>query len=171
LHGLRPGDLEMRQSADRAVQLNSAVVDNFLKLGSRFATLVCDKKCLAAHSLKRGNKPSPGSALDLDNHVQLIGNRRVAVGGCLIDLMALARFLPKDALLHTLRFLVDGVAPLNVALQCETARPALRWHGPFVVHVLQLLAVHLVGTALPEIQLCSFSLHCSLLRVFWFCPP
>jgi hypothetical protein len=39
----------MRQSADRAVQLNSAVVDNFLKLGSRFATLVCGKKCLAAH--------------------------------------------------------------------------------------------------------------------------
>ncbi len=47
-------------------------------------------------------------------------------------------------------------------------RPPLRWHGLFVVHVLQLLVVHLVGTALPEIQLCSFGLHCSLLRVFGF---
>jgi hypothetical protein len=51
------------------------------------------------------------------------------------------------------------LARLNVALQCGTARPPLRWHGPFVVHVLQLLVVHLVGTALPEIQLCLFSLH------------
>src|SRR5712691_11769339 len=56
-------------------------------------------------------------------------------------------FLLKDALVHTLRFLVDGVARLNVVLQCGTARPPLRWHGPFVVHVLQLLVVHLVGTA------------------------
>ena len=84
--------------------------------------------------------------------------------------MALARLLPKDALVHTLAS-TDGVARLNVALQCGTARPWLRWHGPFVVHVLQLLVVHLVGTALPEIQLFSFSLHCSLLRVFGFCPP
>jgi len=68
-----------------------------------------------------------------------IGNRRVAVGGCLSDLIALARFLPKDALVP--RFASsDGVARLNVALQCGTARPPLRWHGPFVVHVLQLLA-------------------------------
>jgi len=49
LHDLRSGDLEMRQSADRAVQHNSAVVDNFLELGSSFATLVCGKICLAAH--------------------------------------------------------------------------------------------------------------------------
>jgi len=49
LHDLRSGDLEMRQSADSAVQHNSAVVDNFLELGSSFATLVCGKICLAAH--------------------------------------------------------------------------------------------------------------------------
>jgi hypothetical protein len=40
---------------------------------------------------------------------------------------------------------------------------------PFIFCVLQLQVVHLVGTYLLEIQFCSFSLHCSLLRVLGFC--
>jgi len=44
------------------------------------------------------------------------GNRRVAVRGCLSDLIALARFLPKNAVVHTLRFPVGRVTCLNVAL-------------------------------------------------------
>src|SRR5258708_5355684 len=72
------------------------------------------------------------------------GNRRVAVGRGLTDLIALARFLSEDSVIHTLRFLISAFSQFHVALQ--------------------------VGTALPEIQLCSLSLHCSLLWVFWFCP-
>ena len=98
------------------------------------------------------------------------GNRRVAVGRGLSDLIALARLLPKDTVVHTLRFLVSAVAHLHIALQGGAAPPPLRLHGPFVFHVLQLQVVHLVGTALPEIQLCSFCLHFSLLCVFGFLP-
>src|SRR5258708_2846507 len=98
------------------------------------------------------------------------GNRRVSVSRCLSDLIALARFLPKDAVVHTLRFLVGNAIRFHVALQGGAAPPPLRLDGPFVFHFLQLQVVHLVRTALPEIQLCSFSLHCSLLRFFWFCP-
>src|ERR1700676_4483741 len=98
------------------------------------------------------------------------GNRRVAVGGCLSDLIALARFLSENAVVHTLRFLIGNAIHLHVAVQCGAAPPPLRFDGPFVFHVPQLQVVHLVGTALPEIQLCSFSLHCSLLRFFGFCP-
>jgi hypothetical protein len=39
-----------------------------------------------------------------------------------------------------------------------------------VWQILQLQVVQLVGPAVPEIQLCSFSLHCSLLRVFGVFP-
>src|SRR5258708_3904911 len=98
------------------------------------------------------------------------GNWRVAISGCLSDLIALARFLPKDAVVHTLRFLVGNAIRFHIALQGGAAPPPLRFDGPFVVLVLQLQVVHLVGTALPEIQLCSFSLHRSLLRFFGFCP-
>src|SRR6266446_1877896 len=97
-------------------------------------------------------------------------DRRVSVSRCLSDLIALARFLPKDAVVHTLRFLVSGIARLHVALQRGTAPPPLRFDGPFVVHVLQLHVVHLVGTALPEIQLCSFGLHVRSFAFFLVLP-
>src|SRR5258708_7872058 len=97
-------------------------------------------------------------------------NCLIAVCTRLRDLVALACFLPEDAVINALRLLVVRAAHLHVALQGGPTPPPLRLHGPFVVHVLQLQVVYLVGTALPEIQLCSFSLHCSLLHVFGFCP-
>src|SRR5258708_4804345 len=100
---------------------------------------------------------------------QLNRNSRVAMGGRLGDLIAFARFLPKDAVANTLRFLVGGAAPLHVALQGGTAPPPLRLDRPLVLYVLQLQVVHLVRTALPKIQLCSFCLHCSLLCFVGFC--
>src|SRR5438309_6486678 len=88
---------------------------------------------------------------------------RVAIGRRLGDLIALARFLSKDAVINSLRLLVAGATHLHIALQGGTAPPPLRLNGPLVLRALQLYVVHLVGTALLEIQLCTFWLHCSLL--------
>src|SRR5690349_23437395 len=60
---------------------------------------------------------------------------------------------------NTLRFAVGGAADLHVALQGGTAPTPLRLDRPLVLCSLQLQVVHLVGTALLEIQLCSFCLH------------
>src|SRR6266851_4585695 len=87
------------------------------------------------------------------------GDCLVAVCSCLCDLIPLAGFLSKDAVINSLRFLVAGVTHLHIALQGGTAPPPLRLDRPLVLYVLQLQVVHLVRTALLEIQLCSFCLH------------
>src|SRR5690349_11248241 len=87
----------------------------------------------------------------------------VAVCTRVRDLIALACFLPKDAVINALRLLVARTVHLHVALQRGAASSPLRLNGPFFFDVLQLQLVHLVGTALLEIQLCTFWLHCSLL--------
>src|SRR5256712_13648682 len=93
----------------------------------------------------------------------------VAVCTRLLDLIALACFLSKDAVINSLRLLVAGATHLHIALQGGTAPPPLRLDGPLVLDVLQLQVVHLVGTALLEIQLCTFWLHCSLLLFSGLC--
>src|SRR4029077_19095387 len=93
-------------------------------------------------------------------------NCLTAVRTRLRDLIALACFLSKDAVVNSLRLLVAGATHLHIALQGGTAPPPLRLDRPLILDVLQLQVVHLVGTALLEIQLCSFWLHCSLL-CFW----
>src|SRR5712671_2416337 len=85
------------------------------------------------------------------------------------DLIALTRFLPEDAVINSLRLLVAGATHLYIALQGGTTPPPLRLNGPLVLDVLQLQVVHLVGTALLEIQLRTFWLHCSLLCFVGFC--
>src|SRR5258708_15733571 len=87
----------------------------------------------------------------------------IAVCARLRDLIALACFLPEDAVINSLRLLVAGATHLHIALQGGTASPPLRLNGPVVLRILQLYVVHLVGTASLEIQLCTFCLHCSLL--------
>src|SRR5713226_686309 len=77
-------------------------------------------------------------------------DRRIAVGGRLSDLITLARFFPKDAIVNALRFFVGHAARFHVALQGGTATSPLGLDGPLVFYVLQLQVVHLVGTALPE---------------------
>src|ERR1700739_658107 len=94
------------------------------------------------------------------------GNCLVAVCTRLRDLIALACFLSKDAVINSLRLLVAGATHLYIALQGGTAPPPLSLDRPPILNVLQLQVVHLVGTALLEIQLCTFWLHCSLL-CFW----
>src|SRR5258708_33015324 len=94
---------------------------------------------------------------------QADGNCLVAVCSRLRDLVPLACFLAKDAVINSLRLLVTGATHLHIALQGGTASPPLRLNGPLVLDVLQLQVVHLVGTALLKIQICSFWLHCSLL--------
>ena len=96
------------------------------------------------------------------------GDRGVSIRARLRELITLARFFPEDAVVHALRFLIDNAGRFHVALQGGTASAPLGAHGPLVVFFFQLQVVHLVGTALPEIQLCSFNLHSSLLRVFGF---
>src|SRR5215472_16685096 len=93
-------------------------------------------------------------------------NCLVAVRTRLRDLIALACFLPEDAVINSLRLLVGCSAHLDIALQGGAASPPLRLDRPLVLHVLQLQVVHLVGTALLKIQICSLWLHCSLL-LFW----
>src|SRR6266853_3799410 len=93
----------------------------------------------------------------------------VAIGARLSDLIALACFLSKDAVINSLRLLVAGATHLQIALQGGAASPPLRLDRPLVLDVLQLQVVHLVGTALLEIQLCTFWLHCSLLCFVGFC--
>src|SRR5256886_1004136 len=96
-------------------------------------------------------------------------NCLVAVCSRLRDLISLACFLSKDAVINSLRLLVAGTTHLDIALQGGTAPPPLRLNGPLVLDVLQLQVIHLVGTALLEIQLCTFWLHCSLLCLVGFC--
>src|SRR5437660_5466531 len=96
-------------------------------------------------------------------------NCLVAVCSRLRDLIALACFLSKDAVINSLRLLVAGATHLHIALQGGTAPPPLRLNGPLVLRALQLQVVHLVGTALLKIQLCTFCLHCSLLCFVGFC--
>src|SRR5258708_40190325 len=97
------------------------------------------------------------------------GNCLVAVCSRLRDLIPLACFFSKDAVIHSLRLLETGATHLHIALQGGTTPPPLSLNGPLVLDVLQLQVVHLVGTALLEIQLCTFWLHCSLLRFVGFC--
>src|SRR6267378_1387518 len=97
------------------------------------------------------------------------GNCLVAVCSRLRDLIPLACFLSKDAVINSLRLLVAGAIHLHIALQGGTAPPPLSLNGPFVLDVLQPQVVHLVGTALLKIQICSFWLHCSLLCFVGFC--
>src|SRR5215467_10843247 len=87
------------------------------------------------------------------------------------DLIALSCFLPEDAVINSLRLLVGCAAHLDIALQGGAAPSPLGLDRPLVLDVLQLQVVHLVGTALLKIQICSFWLHCSLLWfwVFAFC--
>src|ERR1700756_1265654 len=94
----------------------------------------------------------------------------VAVCTRVRDLIPLACFLSKDAVINSLRLLVAGTTHLHIALQGGTAPPPLRLNSPLVLRALQLQVVHLVGTALLEIQLCTFWLHCSLLVFCGFCP-
>src|SRR5258708_18895702 len=77
---------------------------------------------------------------------QLNRNSRVAIGGRLGDLIAFARFLPKDAVANTLRFLVGGAAHLHVALQGGTAPPPLRLDRPLVLYVSRTAS----GTPCPN---------------------
>src|SRR5262249_22907754 len=93
----------------------------------------------------------------------------IAVCSRLRDLIALACFLPEDAVINSFRLLVGCSAYLDIALQRRTASPPLRLDRPLVLDALQLQVVHLVGTALLKIQICSFWLHCSLLLVLGFC--
>src|SRR6266436_4136907 len=97
------------------------------------------------------------------------GNRLAAVCTRMRDLISLACLLSKDAVIHSLRLLVAGATHLRIALQGGTASPPLRLNGPLVLDVLQLQVVHLVGTALLKIQICTFWLHCSLLCFVGFC--
>src|SRR4029077_20861964 len=97
------------------------------------------------------------------------GNRRVAIGGRLGDPITLARFFSKDAVVNAPRFFVEYATRFHVALQGGAAPPPLSLDRPFALYILQLQVVHLVGTALLKIQLCSFCLHCSLLRFVGFC--
>src|SRR5713101_9339941 len=99
------------------------------------------------------------------------GNCFVAVCSRLRDLIALPCFLSKDAVINSLRLLVAGATHLHIALQGGTAPPPLRLDRPLVLYVLQLQVVHLIVTALLEIQLCSFGLHVRsfVLWVFAFC--
>src|SRR6266404_5523131 len=99
------------------------------------------------------------------------GNRLVAVCSCLRDLIPLAGFLSKDAVINSFRLFVAGVTHLLIALQGGTAPPPLRLDRPLVLYLPQLQVVHLVGTALLEIQLCSFCLHVRSFAfwVFAFC--
>src|SRR6266446_6082974 len=92
-------------------------------------------------------------------------DRKCLVAACsrLRDLIALPCFLSKDAVINSLRLLVAGATHLHIALQGGTAPPPLRLDRPLVLRALQLQVVHLVGTALLEIQLCSLWLHCSIL--------
>src|ERR1700740_1736960 len=87
----------------------------------------------------------------------------IAVCTRVSDLITLACFLSKDAVINSLRLLVARATHLHIALQGGTAPSPLRLDRPLVLNVLQLQVVHLVGTALLEVQLCSFCLHCSLL--------
>src|SRR6202521_4570473 len=87
------------------------------------------------------------------------GNCLVPVCSRLRDLITLACLSSKDAVINSLRLLVADVTHLHIALQGGTAPPPLRLDRPLVLYVLQLQVVHLVGTALLEIQLCSFCLH------------
>src|SRR5204862_5356238 len=80
----------------------------------------------------------------------------VAVCTRVRDLIALACFLSKDAVINSLRLLVARAAHLHVALQRGAASSPLRLDGPLVLDVLQLQVVHLVGTALLKIQIYSF---------------
>src|SRR5882724_7055422 len=98
------------------------------------------------------------------------GNRCVAVRHCLSDLVTLACFLSKKAIVYTLCILVGGVAHLDVALQSGTTAAPLRLYGPPLLRVLQLQVIHLVGTSLPEIQFCSFGLHFVAPLRFWVLP-
>src|SRR5437899_2374790 len=91
-------------------------------------------------------------------------NRLIAVCTRLSDLIALTCFLPEDAVVNPLRLLVGCSGHLDIALQGGAASPPLRLDRPLVLDVLQLQVVHLVGTALLKVQICSFWLHCSLLR-------
>src|SRR5690348_11985648 len=99
------------------------------------------------------------------------GDRLVAVCSCLRDLIALACLLSKDAVINPLRLLVAGVTHLHIALQGGTAPTPLRLDRPLALYVLQLQVVHLVGTALLEVQLCSFCLHVRsfVCGIFAFC--
>src|SRR6266851_5974584 len=96
-------------------------------------------------------------------------NCLVAVCSRLGDLIPLPCFLSKDAVINSLRLLVAPAAHFHIALQGGSASPPLRLNGPLVLRTLQLYVVHLVGTALLEIQLCTFWLHCSLLCFVGFC--
>src|SRR5215472_12284137 len=87
----------------------------------------------------------------------------IAVCARLRDLIALACFLPEDAVINSLRLLVGCSAHLDIALQGGAASSPLRLDRPLVLDVVQMQEVHLVGTALLKIQICSFWLHCSLL--------
>src|SRR6267143_6692444 len=100
---------------------------------------------------------------------QCDGNCLVAVCSCLRDLIPLACFLSKDAVINSLRLLETGATHLHTALQGGTTPPPLSLNGPLVLDVLQLQVVHLVGTTLLKIQICSFWLHCSLLCFVGFC--
>src|SRR5438309_7434468 len=97
------------------------------------------------------------------------GNCLVAACSRLRDLVALACFLSKDAVINSLGLLVGCSRHLHIALQGGAASPPLRLDRPLVLDVLQLQVVHLVGTALLEIQLCTFWMHCSLLCLVGFC--
>src|ERR1700720_5035285 len=98
------------------------------------------------------------------------GDRRISSRGRLRNLIALADFLSKDAVVHALRFLVGDAVRFHVTLQGGTASAPLRVHGPLVVLLLQLQVVHLIGTALPEIQLRSFGLHFVAPSHVWVLP-
>src|SRR5437016_9703853 len=94
------------------------------------------------------------------------GNCLVAVCSRLRNLIPLACFLSKDAVINSLRLLVAGATHLHIALQGGTASPPLRLNEPLVLYALQL---YVVGTALLEIQLCTFWLHCSLVCFVGVC--
>src|SRR5215472_19276580 len=89
----------------------------------------------------------------------------IAVCARLRDLIALACFLPEDAVIDSLRLLVGCSADLDITLQGGAASSPLRLDRPLVLDVLQLQVVQLVGTALLKIQICSFWLHWSLLSL------
>ena len=73
----RPGEAEMGQGADGFVEHDAAMVENFLKLRSSFAALMCGQVCLAAHIDRTQCKPEAAQLIGSGSLESLDGLRGV----------------------------------------------------------------------------------------------
>src|SRR5713226_6423138 len=89
-------------------------------------------------------------------------DRRIAVGGRLSDLITLARFFPKDAIVNALRFFVGHAARFHVALQGGTAPSPLGLDGPLVLKRSPTASGTPCRNSLAGKYSRPFCLHCSL---------